>query len=126
MKFINSEIVRYGVVGIFNTLLTYVIFVISLWFMPYQWAYTLAYVLGIVTAYVMQSLLVFHQPLHWRKAVKYPSVYVIQYVLGLFILSLLVDGLHIMPEIASLLNMMLTIPISFVLSRKIIRPDIKI
>lgn len=120
MKFIKSEFARYVAVGIANTLLTYGLFVIAVRLMPYQWAYTGVYMLGIVTSYVLQALLVFRQPLKWRKAIRYPIVYVVQYVLGLLLLSLLVDGLYTAPEIASLLNIMLAIPISFLLSRHII------
>jgi putative flippase GtrA len=125
MKFINPEFVRYVAVGIGNTLLTYILFIIGVRLMPYQWAYTLVYILGIVTSYVLQSLLVFRQPLNWRKAIQYPAVYVIQYFLGLLFLAILVELLHIPPEIASLVNLMLTIPITFLLSKKIINPKTK-
>jgi putative flippase GtrA len=125
MKFINSEFIRYVAVGIANTLLTYGLFVIAVRLMPYQWAYTVVYVLGIATSYIMQSLLVFRQPLNWRKAIQYPAVYVIQYFLGLLFLTLLVEFLHIAPEISALLNLMLTIPLTFLLSKKIIKPKTK-
>jgi putative flippase GtrA len=125
MKFIKSEFARYVAVGIANTLLTYGLFVIAVRLMPYQWAYTVVYVLGIATSYIMQSLLVFRQPLNWRKAIQYPAVYVVQYFLGLLILTLLVEFLHIAPEISALLNLMLTIPLTFLLSKKIIKPKTK-
>jgi putative flippase GtrA len=121
MKYINSEFIRYVAVGLVNTALTYGVFVLCLRLMPYQVAYTVAYVLGIGTSYVLQSWLAFREPLSWKKAIQYPGVYVVQYILGLFFLSVLVTYLMIAPEIASLVNIVLTIPITFFLTHYIIK-----
>jgi putative flippase GtrA len=42
--------------------------------MPYQAAYLVAYVIGIVFSYVFNARFVFRDPLSWRAAMTYPSV----------------------------------------------------
>ncbi|MEO1646494.1 MAG: GtrA family protein, partial [Chloroflexota bacterium] len=74
-KFIKSETLRYIIVGGLNTGITYLIYLLVLLFAQYIIAYTVSYVSGIVISYVLNSLLVFRQPLQWSKAIQYPVVY---------------------------------------------------
>jgi len=119
----DAEFIRFVIVGALNTAGGYVIFLIYLLFMNHQVAYSAAYFTGMVTAYILQSIFVFRQPLDWRKAVKYPSVYIAQYFVGLFLITLFVDGLGIPAELAALINMVIAVPMTFILSRYIIKTE---
>jgi putative flippase GtrA len=117
-----KEWVRYLLVAATNTVSTYVLFVLLLNWLPYPLSYSLVYVGGIFLAYTLNSYFVFYQPLSWRKALQYPLVYVVQYLIGLGVISFLVEGLHVDPRLGALLNVVITLPITFVLSRLIITP----
>ncbi len=120
-KFINSEFFRFLIVGGTNTVITYGLYLLLLLIMPYSAAYSIEYLAGITISYYLNSRFVFHQPLQWKKAFQFPLVYVVQYIAGIVILSLSVEILHISTEIAPLLVLALTVPMTFVLSRLIIK-----
>ena len=120
-KFISSEFLRYLIVGGTNTAITYGIYLVLLIVLPYSAAYTIAYISGIPIAYTLNSRFVFHKPLHWKKAFQFPLVYVVQYLAGIALLSLWVELLHISDVIAPLLVIACTVPVTFVLSRLIIK-----
>lgn len=89
--------------------------------MHYSAAYTIEYVTGIAISYYLNSRFVFRQPLQWKKAFQFPLVYVAQYLAGLVLLSLLVELVHIKQEFAPVLVIAATVPLTFILSRLIIK-----
>jgi len=89
--------------------------------LPYLVSYSVAFLFSIFVSYVLNSKFVFKQELELRKAIKYPLVYVNQYVLGALSLYLLVHFLGISKLVAPLLVIVLTIPVTFFLSRRILR-----
>jgi putative flippase GtrA len=121
MKFINAEFYRFVFWGGVNTLAGYLVYVSLLLFLPYLVSYSVAFLFSIFVSYVLNSKFVFKQELELRKALKYPLVYVNQYVLGALSLYLLVHFLGISKLAAPLLVIVLTIPATFFLSRRILR-----
>ncbi len=121
MRFIKHPITRYLIWGLANTGLTYLIYLLSLQVFPYLVAYTISYISGIVLSYFFNSILVFKVSLHWKKALKYPLVYLIQYLLGSVLITILVEYFGIAPSIAALLNVIVLLPVSFILTRLILK-----
>jgi putative flippase GtrA len=64
---------------------------------------------------------VFQQPLRARSALFYPLVYLVQFLLGFILLRVLVEILHMPIWVAPLLVSILTIPVTFLMSRGIVR-----
>ncbi len=121
MKFINREFLRFVFWGGVNTLTGYLIYAVLLLFFPYLVSYSVAYAISIFISYFLNSKFVFNEKLRLRKALKYPLVYLNQYVLGALSLFLLVHFLKIDKLVAPLLVVMLTIPVTYFLSRRIVR-----
>ncbi|MBI4807442.1 MAG: GtrA family protein [Nitrosomonadales bacterium] len=117
----HSEFFRFLLVGGSNTLLGYALYYLLLDFIPYLYAYTLSYCIGIVFSYVMNSRFVFRQPMSLARFLQFPVVYVIQYGLGVAILWLLVGRMSISPELAMLGVVAATIPVTFLTSRFILK-----
>lgn len=107
--------------GLANTGFTYLLYYLFLLMMSYQMAFSLAYVCGIGISYYLNSRLVFRQPVSLVKFLKYPVVYVVQYLLGLFILYICIDLLGISKWLAPLLVVVVSLPVSFALSKLIIK-----
>ena len=101
---------RFLIVGCANTLAGYLIYLALLGLTGYRFAYSLAFVVGILIAYILNSRFVFKTALSLRAMFQYPVVYLIQYCSGLLLLMLLVDYFGIEPRIAPLISVILLAP----------------
>jgi putative flippase GtrA len=113
----GGRFARYVVVGVVNTAVTYAVYLALLRAMPYAWAYTIAFVLGIGLAYALQSRYVFGTAASWRTFFAFPLVYVVQYAVGVVALRLLVETGLMTRELALFAVLLVTVPVGFVLSR---------
>jgi len=124
MKFTNLNIKEYAsfmMVGAVNTGLTYALYALFLFLTPYKLSYSLAYVCGIIISYYLNSQFVFKQPVTLAKFLKYPVVYIVQYLLGIFILYICVDLLAISKWLAPIVVIVISLPVTFGLSKMIIK-----
>ena len=110
---------RFLIAGFVNTVLTYVLYLGLLFLMSYVWAYSLTYVIGIGMGYLLNAYWVFHRAPSLGSAVAYPFTYALNFLLGLSMLWLLVEVIHIPEEIAPLLVVVLTAPIMYVVTQSI-------
>jgi putative flippase GtrA len=120
MRFINREFTRFIFWGGVNTLLGYLLYALLLLFLQYLVAYTITYLTGILISYYLNSRFVFRREVGLRKAVQYPLVYLVQYLLGTGALYLLVQVLKVNKLVAPAIVILLTIPVTFLLGRRII------
>jgi putative flippase GtrA len=109
------------VCGVVNTVLTYGLYLVLLWVVSYPTAYTISYAVGILLSYCLNARFVFKEKLRLSKALQYPVVYLVQYLLGIVLLYLLVEIAHLSRVLAPLVIVAITMPITFFLSRFIIK-----
>jgi len=121
MSPMNQEWLRFAGVGLFNTVAGYVLYLLLLRFLPYPVSFALTYAAGIFISYGLHSRFVFRRSLEWNKAIRYPAVYGVQYVLGALLLWAAVELLAVDPRIAAILAVASTVPVVFLMSRRIIR-----
>ena len=115
-----NPFIRFLIIGTVNTVVTYLIYVGLVVFMPYALAYTITMALGIYLSYFLNARYVFRSKLNLASALQYPAVYLVQYLLGLLLLYLLVEKLGVSKFLAPLLIVCITVPVTYVLSRHII------
>jgi putative flippase GtrA len=115
-----ETIVRYGLAGALNTGATYVLFYALLQIAPYASAYTVAFIAGIGLSYALNARFVFAAPIRLASALAWPLVYLVQYVVGLAVLALLVERFGVVPATAAIIAIVVTIPLTFVLSRRVL------
>lgn len=120
-KYLNRETFLFLIVGVVNTVTTYSIYLLLLLVISYWSAYTAAYAMGTFFSYALNTLVVFRAKWNWKRLAAYPLVYVIQYALGMMGLGLLVEVLGFSEQLAPLLVIILTIPVTYLASRRIIR-----
>ena len=119
-----SSFLRFLISGGVNTAATYGLYLVLLRFTDYKVAYTIAYVVGIVLAFAINRLFVFRTHRGWRSMVLFPFVYLAQYLVSVGVVWVWVERLHLWKEAAPLVAIVITIPMTFVLSRVIFgRPD---
>src|SRR5690349_6394129 len=98
--------------GATNSLLSYLAFLAAALIAPPAIAYTVAYVFGIGSSYFINSHFVFKTAFSKTTLFAFPIVYVFQYLFGLGLLIVLVDGLHIVHWLAMLLVMAVSVPLT--------------
>jgi putative flippase GtrA len=114
-----SSFARFLISGGFNTAVTYAVYLILLGFMGYKMAYTMAYLLGIALAFVINRLFVFKTHRGWRSLALFPFVYLAQYLVSMAAIWVWVELLHLPKQLAPLIAIVITIPLTFVLSRMV-------
>jgi len=108
-------------VGGLNTVLSYLIYLIFVYFISYLIAYTIAFALSIVISYSLNTYYVFNAPWRWRKLVQFPIVYLVQYIASILLMSLLIEYMAVDERVAPLVVVVLVLPITYVLSKWVIQ-----
>lgn len=122
MRAFLSRLLKFGffrflVSGVFNTALTYVVYLLLLMVIPYQLSYTISYVLGIVLAFWLNRSFVFKSHRGIRSLLFFPFVYLFQYLIGMLMLWVWVERLGLNQELAPIAAVVITVPLTYVLSR---------
>ena len=110
---------RFLASGAANTLATLAIYWLLLRVTGYQAAYTVSYLAGIAIAYLANSLFVFRTRPKIATALRFPSVYIVQYLLGLAILWAWTGLLGLPATWGVLATTAVTLPVTFFISRRI-------
>ena len=110
---------RFLIAGAVNTGLTYALYLGLLFLMPYVWAYSLTYAIGICIGYLLNARWVFKRAPSLSSATAYPLTYALNYLLGVGMLWLLVELIHIPKEIAPLLVVAVSVPVMYIVTKSI-------
>lgn len=108
---------RFLLTGGINTAVTYVLYLLLLQILGYKASYTIAYVIGIAIAFLLNKRLVFKTHLGWKSVMLYPFVYLAQYLFGIMVLWLLVSQFGLMAELGPLAVVVLSIPLTYWLNK---------
>jgi putative flippase GtrA len=117
----QHSFIRFLVAGSLNTLATYFIYLLALFFLPYPWAYSLSYLSGILISFVLNTKYVFQIQLNLRKVFRYGLFYIVSYLLGLELLIFLIELVLISPKFASLGVILFMVPFNYVCMRFILK-----
>ncbi len=126
------QFVKFGIVGLSNTVISYVIYVLSLMIfrkyldipkIDYFLAQIIAFVLSVLWSFYWNNRMVFRleegEERSWWKALI--KTYISYSFTGLFLNSLLlylwVDLLHISAFIAPIINLLVSVPINFIINK---------
>ncbi|WP_180272624.1 GtrA family protein [Konateibacter massiliensis] len=118
------QFVKFGMVGLSNTLLTYVVYVICVAIgIHYQVSYFIGYMAGIINAFYWNNKYVFkkqdgEERSLIRAFIKCVMSYAGGYVCSSALLFLWVAILHLPEYISPLISLLVTIPLNFILNKK--------
>jgi len=110
---------RFLVSGGINTALTYGLYLLLLMIGTYQVSYTIAYLVGIVVAFLLNRHFVFQSYRGIRSVLLFPLVYVAQYLLSMLTLWVWVDQLKQNAKLGPLIAIVITVPITYLMSKYI-------
>lgn len=118
----NVEFQKFIVGGLINTVIGYSGYLLLLMLSSsYSLSYIGSFIIGILCSYLVNSIFVFRTPLSLKKLLSFPIVYMVQLVLGYLLLYLFIDRLQINEVIAPLIVTAITVPVTFLLSKRIIK-----
>ena len=116
-----SNLLRFLASGAANTLASYALYLLLLRFVPYRWAYSLAYAAGVALAYVLYRYYVFKASGGKFGPIMVMVIYFFQYCLGLGLVSIWEQWLGLPVVFAPVFAIALSIPVTYVLSRSVFR-----
>ncbi len=116
-----TDLIKFLIGGVINTAFTYCLYLSLQVILAYQVAYAVAFACGIVFSYWFNAMVVFKTAISWKGLFAFPLVYLVQYLLSAMLLSVFVERLDIPQSIAPLTVIVLTIPVTFVLTRWLLR-----
>ena len=108
---------RFLLAGGLNTAVTYLIYLGLLRVTGIQISYAIAFVSGIVISYVLGRVFVFKAHQGYRSALILPFVYLLQYLLGAVVVWAWVDLLHQHAMLAPAISIIITLPLTYFLSK---------
>jgi putative flippase GtrA len=118
MKLIRKQMLGFIVTGVLSTLIMFLLYILLYRFINYQYAYLISYSISVIILYFMNSA-VFKKPISLPTFLKFPLIYLIQYLIGAASLELIVN-LGFSVTFAPLLVVILLFPVTFLLNRAIL------
>jgi len=116
-----KQTVKYGLVGLFGTLVSFAIYYSIIWINEnlYIFAYTVCFIVGVLISYFLHNRYVFKKTEkgHKKALMKAYISYGTTYVLGTTAIYVFVEYMGISREIAPLLNIFITVPVNYLLMR---------
>jgi putative flippase GtrA len=116
----GRQVVLFLIVGISNTIFTYVVYLALLRVVYYAWAFTGAFLVGLIFTGLMNIRVTFGHHPTVVACVVFSAYYLLYYVFALFLLHTLIDGLGLDEHFAPLAMLPIVVPINFVMTRFIV------
>lgn len=120
VRMLGREGLRFLLAGAANTAATYALYLLLLvWLTPIV-AYVTSYVAGIALSYTLNALWVFGVRWTLRGLATFPLVHAVQAAMSIALFHLMVQRLDVPAAYAPLLVVALTVPVTFLLARRVI------
>ncbi|AMG19555.1 polysaccharide biosynthesis protein [Staphylococcus saprophyticus] len=119
------EVIKFIIVGGINTFNYYVVYLILLKLLGinYLISHVSGFVVSFIISYYLNCYFVYKVKPTWRKFIQFPLTQVVNMGMQTGLLYVFVQWFHISSVIAPFAGLIITIPITFVLSKYILRDE---
>ncbi|HDI7409429.1 TPA: flippase GtxA [Staphylococcus aureus] len=119
----HAEILKFIIVGGINTLNYYVVYLLllKLLHIEYMISHITGFIVAFVISYYLNCYFVYRVKPTWRKFISFPITQIVNVSLQTVLLYVFVSWLNLPAEIAPFVGLIITIPITFVLSKWILK-----
>ncbi|HFF7947631.1 TPA: flippase GtxA [Staphylococcus aureus] len=119
----HAEILKFIIVGGINTLNYYVVYLLllKLLHIEYMISHITGFLVAFVISYYLNCYFVYRVKPTWRKFISFPITQIVNVSLQTVLLYVFVSWLNLPAEIAAFAGLVITIPITFVLSKWILK-----
>lgn len=119
----HYEIIKFIIVGGINTLNYYIVYLILLKLIDlnYLVSHVSGFMVSFIISYYLNCHFVYKVKPTWRKFIQFPLTQVVNMGMQTLLLCIFVQWFHISSVIAPFAGLIITIPITFVLSKYILK-----
>ncbi|HDG5359189.1 TPA: flippase GtxA [Staphylococcus aureus] len=119
----HAEILKFIIVGGINTLNYYVVYLLllKLLHIEYMISHITGFIVAFVISYYLNCYFVYRVKPTWRKFISFPITQIVNVSLQTVLLYVFVSWLNLPAEIAPFAGLVITIPITFILSKWILK-----
>ena len=119
----HAEILKFIIVGGINTLNYYVVYLLllKLLHIEYMISHITGFLVAFVISYYLNCYFVYRVKPTWRKFISFPITQLVNVSLQTVLLYVFVSWLNLPAEIAPFAGLVITIPITFILSKWILK-----
>ncbi|HDI0269467.1 TPA: flippase GtxA [Staphylococcus aureus] len=119
----HAEILKFIIVGGINTLNYYVVYLLllKLLHIEYMISHITGFLVAFIISYYLNCYFVYRVKPTWRKFISFPITQIVNVSLQTVLLYVFVSWLNLPAEIAPFAGLVITIPITFVLSKWILK-----
>ncbi|MDK9863210.1 GtrA family protein [Staphylococcus equorum] len=119
----HYEIIKFIIVGGINTLNYYIVYLILLKLIDlnYLVSHVSGFMVSFIISYYLNCHFVYKVKPTWRKFIQFPLTQVVNMRMQTLLLYIFVQWFHISSVIAPFAGLIITIPITFVLSKYILK-----
>ena len=119
----HAEILKFIIVGGINTLNYYVVYLLllKLLHIEYMISHITGFLVAFVISYYLNCYFVYRVKPTWRKFISFPITQIVNISLQTVLLYVFVSWLNLPAEIAPFAGLIITIPITFILSKWILK-----
>ena len=117
---LKNKFIKFIGAGVINTVVSYLLYVILVLFINYQISYAISFVFGIILSFLLNTKYVFEVEQTIKKFVLFPLVYLVQYLLGAFMMNIIVEIIGVNKFFAPIIVAVCLLPVSYILSKKIL------
>ena len=119
----HAEILKFIIVGGINTLNYYVVYLLllKLLHIEYMISHITGFLVAVVISYYLNCYFVYRVKPTWRKFISFPITQIVNVSLQTVLLYVFVSWLNLPAEIAPFAVLIITIPITFILSKWILK-----
>ncbi|HEH8161758.1 TPA: flippase GtxA [Staphylococcus aureus] len=119
----HAEILKFIIVGGINTLNYYVVYLLllKLFHIEYMISHITGFIVAFVISYYLNCYFVYRVKPTWRKFISFPITQLVNVSLQTVLLYVFVSWLNLPAEIAPFAGLIITIPITFALSKWILK-----
>ncbi|HFU7111084.1 TPA: flippase GtxA [Staphylococcus aureus] len=119
----HAEILKFIIVGGINTLNYYVVYLLllKLLHIEYMISHITGFLVAFVISYYLNCYFIYRVKPTWRKFISFPITQIVNVSLQTVLLYVFVSWLNLPAEIAPFAGLVITIPITFVLSKWILK-----
>ncbi len=114
------ELLRFGAIGVVNTGVYAVAFVVLHRAVPYGVAHVLAFALAVVGSFFLNCRFTFRVRPTWSRFLRFPLVNASTFLIMSVGVTTLVELLHVTPDLAALLSAVASVPLTFVVARLVL------
>jgi putative flippase GtrA len=118
-RFFSHSAIRFVLAGGINTFSTYLIYCGLVQLIEYRVAYTVSFVIGLLLGYFINTWWVFKKRPVMKSAIAYPLAVIVQYLLGIGLLSVLVELGGVGKRMAPIVVALLMFPIMYIVMKLI-------